>query len=400
MHRTFPLVLTILCAVPAWAREIAVANAKDIRAAMENAKAGDVIAIPPGEYDVGDALVAGKSGTKDEPITLRTRGDLGYAKLKITGRSDVGFRVLGKFWVLLGLHIEGNPAATMDLIQIDATRGGSDLRMTDCRVSCCKEYLFKASRNREKSPDNVVLEHCEWFNCPGTAIDLVAGDNWIISGNHVHDYGTDGATHYGIFLKGGGKHGLIEGNLVDGKGQRGTVGISFGGGLTGKQWLPLLADGKLAPEHADGICSNNIVVNTGDCAYHTNNGSNCKFYNNLAYRCGAGFQRQASYPPDPELVNNVFSGNIRGAGESRNNLTTADNAWFVAPDQNDFRLTSAGKTALAGKGQAIKDNPGDFFGRPRKTNDLGPVNADAAQSTCWTDLRQPDRAGQPLKKTP
>jgi len=180
--------------------------------------------------------------------------------------------------------------------------------MIDCRVSCCTEYLFKASRNREQGPDHVILDHCEWHDCPGTAIDLVAGDDWIIRGNYVHDYGKDGATHYGIFLKGGGRNGLIENNLVDGRGARGAVGISFGGGLTGKQWLPLVEGGKTAPEHTGGICRNNIVVNTGDCAYHTNNGSNCKFYNNLAYNCGAGFQRQASYPPDPVLINNGDSG--------------------------------------------------------------------------------------------
>ena len=382
------------------AGEITVGSSTDIRMAMVAAKPGDVISIPPGEYAMGEALVAGNSGTQDKPITLRTRGETGYAKLRITGKSDVGFRILGKFWVLHGLHIEGNPEATLDLIQIDATRGGGALRMTDCRVSCCKEYLFKASRNREQGSDDVILDHCEWFDCPGTAIDLVAGDHWIIRGNYVHDYGRDGATHYGIFLKGGGRNGLMENNLVDGNGSKGTVGISFGGGLTGKQWLPLADDGKLAPEHTGGICRNNIVVSTGDCAYHANNGSNCKFYNNLAYNCGAGFQRQASYPPDPALVNNVLSGSIRGPGESRSNLTAVDKAWFRAPDSNDFRLTDSGRAALAGKGQQLKDNPVDFFGQPRKANDLGPVNASATQSTRWVDRRLADRAAEPVRKSP
>jgi hypothetical protein len=37
----------------------------------------------------------------------------------------------------------------------------------------------------------------------------------------------------------------------------------------------------------------------------------------------------------------------------------------------------------------------DFFGQPRKTNDLGPVNALAAQSTAWADRRMPYQAIQP-----
>lgn len=383
---------------PSSVRDIKVNDAQGIRNAMKTAQAGDIISIQPGEYNMGEALVTGNSGSKDMPIILQTSGGHGYARLEITGSTDVGFRILSRFWVLRGLDIEGNPKATLDLIQIDATRGGGDLQMVDCRISRCREYLFKASRNRENAADNVILDHCEWFDCPETAIDLVAGDNWIIRGNYVHDYGKDGAAHYGIFLKGGGKNGLIEGNIVDGKGGKSTVGISFGGGLTGAKWLPLIEGGKLAPEHLDGICRNNIVVRTGDCAYHANNGSDCKFYNNLAYNCRAGFQRQASYPPDPTLINNIFSGGIRGAGESVNNLTNVETAWFVAADKNDFRLTATGKAALAGKGQALTDNPADFFGQPRKLNDLGPVNADAQESTVWVDRRMGGQATPPFSR--
>jgi hypothetical protein len=235
-----------------------------------------------------------------------------------------------------------------------------------------------------------ILGHdvVEVAEVPATAIDVVGSDHWVVRGNYIHDYGTDQAVHYGIFLKGGGQHGLIEGNLVDGKGGKGTVGISFGGGLTGKQWLPVRESGKTAPEHTGGICRNNIVVRTGDCAYHANNAADCKFYNNLAFACGAGFQRQGSDPPDPALINNLLSGSIRGAGEAENNLTKVNPAWFVAPAENDFRLSAAGKSALAGKGRELADNLVDFFGQARKSNDLGPVNSDAAASTAWVDRRK------------
>ena len=389
MRLTLLLTTSLLLATPALAKDIPAADPKSIRAAMQAAQPGDTIAIPPGDYDMGDALVAGVSGTKDLPITLRTAGETGYAKLKITGKTDVGFRILAKFWTLRGLHIQGANPAILDLIQIDGSRGGSDLTMVDCRISHCKEFLLKASRSREQASDNVLLDHCEWFDCPETAIDLVSGDNWIIRHNYVHDYGTDGAAHYAIFLKGGGKNGLIESNLVDAKKQKGTVGISFGGGLTGAKWLPLLDTGKVAPEHKDGICRNNIVVNTTDVAYHANNASNCKFYNNLAYNCRGGFQRQGGYAPDPAVINSVFSGSIHGAGESQNNVTKVDEAWFVAPEKNDFRLTDIGKAALAGNAQPLKNNPADFLSNPRPTPpDLGPLNATATQSPQWLDRRQ------------
>ena len=105
---------------------------------------------------------------------------------------------------------------------------------------------------------------------------------------------------------------------------------------------------------------------SGDCAYHSNNASGCQFLNNLAHNCGAGFQRQGSYPPDPALIANVFSGGMRGPGESKDNLTHVDKAWFVAPERYDFRLTPAGKAAVGSKG------PGGMSG---------------SESTAWVDRR-------------
>lgn len=381
-------VLVVCLAAVAQARTFDVDTAAGIREAMAKAQPGDVISIKPGDYDMGKSLSTGASGTRDKPIVMRTAGDKGYAKLKIK-QGTVGFRVVSKHWELRGLHIEGT-RDIMDLIQVDATRGGSDLLMVDCRISNCKEFLIKSSRSREVGSDNVVLDHCEWFDVPATAIDLVCGDHWVIRGNYVHDYGKSGNVHYGIFCKGGGKFGLIENNIVDGKGGKGTVGISFGGGLTGKQWLPLVPGetDKVAAEHFQGIARNNIVVNTGDCAYHTNNGQDCKFYNNLAFNCGAGYQRQASYPPDATLVNNVLSGRLQNPGQNRDNLTRCDKAWFVDAAKMDFRLSDAGRKELADKGTVVKDADKDFFGQPRKKPALGPVNADAKESTTWTDRRK------------
>jgi hypothetical protein len=197
-------------------------------------------------------------------------------------------------------------------------------------------------------------------------------------------------THYGIFLKGGGKNGIIEGCIVDGSAGKGTLGISFGGGLTGKQWLPMGADGKLGPEADGGIVRNNIVIKAADSSYHSNNGANCKFYNNLAWG-GDTFQRQASYPKDPVLVNNLIGGGVKGASENKNTLAPKKE-WFVNPDDGDFRLTDAGKAALAGKGAPVplEECPTDFFGTKRDPASpcLGPVLPDAKESTKWVDRRK------------
>jgi hypothetical protein len=216
----------------------------------------------------------------------------------------------------------------------------------------------------------------------------VSGDDWVIRNCYIHDYGKGGGVTYGVFLKGGGRNGVIESSLVDG-GKRGTtVGISFGGGLTGKQWLPT-RDGKIAAEHDGGIARNNVVVRTADVAYHSNNGANCRFYNNLAYGC-KGFQRQASYPKDPVLVNNAV-GKLSGADASSNhNVGPGEKAWFQDPDKYDFRLTAAGEAALVGKAVHVEENPLDMFGAKRDPGKpvLGPSPPGATQAAAWVDRRK------------
>lgn len=386
------ILIMMLAATAANAREIGVDSAQDIRSAIASARPGDTIIIKPGEYDMGSPIRIENSGQPDKPITLRADGDRGYAKLSITGNGSVGFRIQGSCWLFEGVHFEGN-AKTKDLIQVTGENGTENLKFVNCKMSKCSEFLIKASRSRESGAGNVILEHCEWFDSGHTALDLVSGDGWVVRNNYVHDYGKDGGVSYGIFLKGGGKNGLIEGNIVDGKSGKTTVGISFGGGSTGEQWMPLASGGKIAPEHTGGICRNNIVINTRDVAYHSFRAAKCLFANNLAINCGAGYQMQESYPPDPAVINNVLSGRIRG-GNEQNNLTSIDASWFVDPGQQDFRLTDKGIAAFGGKGKRLSENPVDFFGQKRGPGDassLGPVNAQASRSTQWRDARAGER---------
>lgn len=369
--------------------EIRAATPAAIRAALAAAKPGDTILVPPGVYDMGSEVSTGKDGTKDQPITLRCEGDKGYATLH--AKSQIAFRMKNRHWVFRGIHFQGDARSTEAVVFPDGPGGCSDVLITDCKMSTCNYYVMKASRSRDKGVNNMVIEFTELFDCAGTGFDLVCGDNWVLRRCYVHDYAkSPREASYGIFLKGGGKNGIVEGCIVDGKSKGTTLGISFGGGLTGAKWLPLGPNGKVGPEHDGGIARNNIVVNTTDSAYHTNNAANCKFYNNLAFNCRT-FQRQASYPKDPVLINNLIGGNVtKGASESKNNLTDVKKEWFVNPALNDFRLTDQGKTALVGKGLALPDNPTDFFGTKRDpaTPTLGPVLPDAKASTQWVDRRK------------
>jgi hypothetical protein len=338
---------------------------------------------------MGREVSTGRSGTKDKPITLACEGEKGYAKLK--AGSQIAFRVRSRFWVFRGIHFEGDARRTAATVFMDGPAGCGDIHIVDCKISGSGEHGMKSARTRRKAVDNVLIEFTELFDTGATGFDLVSGDNWILRRNYVHDFGRGGGVTYGIFLKGGGRKGIIEGNIVDGRRKATTLGISFGGGRTGKKWLPLVAGGKVAAEHDGGIARNNIVIAAADSSYHTNNGANCRFYNNLTWKCDT-FQRQAAYPKDPVLINNLIGGNTRrGASLSKNNLAPRKE-WFVAPDDCDFRLTDAGEAALVGKGAAVPagECPTDFFGAKRDPAKavIGPVLPGGAESTKWVDRRK------------
>lgn len=381
----------LLAALPAAGRDIKCDNAKEIAAALGSAGPGDTILVKPGEYDMGGQFSTGKSGTKDKPITLACDGKTGYAKLKSNGQ--IGFKIRSKHWIIRGIHIEGSTASTEATVFMDGPAGCEYILMTDCKISGSKQHGMKGARTRENAANNITVEHTELFDTAATGFDLVSGDNWVVRNNYVHDYGKGGGITYGIFLKGGGKNGIIDGNIVDAKRQATTVGISFGGGLTGHQWLPMV-NGKIGAEHDGGVAQNNIVLNTSDVAYHSNNGANCKFFNNLAWNCKS-FQRQASYPKDPVVSNNVIGGNTKnGASESADNMGPAKE-WFVNADEQDFRLTEAGEKALSGKGKPAPEVTTDFFGNKRDParHVLGPVLPGAKESTKWVDRRLAAAAG-------
>ena len=366
------------------AREYRVDSSKEIKDALAKAKPGDVISVKAGIYDLGGSFSTGNNGSESKPIHFRCAGEKDYAVLKTN--AVVGFRIKSKHWIISGIHVQGSEKKTQATVFMDGPGGCGNVTMTDCKISGSAVHGMKAARTREVGVDNIILDHVELFNTAKTGFDLVSGDNWLLKNCYVHDYGKVKGVSYGIFLKGGGSNGIIDGCFVDGKSSNTTVGISFGGGLTGKQWLPLI-NGKIAAEHDRGIARNNIVVNTKDVAFHSNNSANCGFYNNLAWNCKY-FQRQGSYPADPVLINNLLEGKYRGVSKESNNIKSLEKSWFNNADANDFRLTVKGVNALKGRAVKLKDCSEDMFGTKRSGQYTGPIQPGAKRTTFWIDRRK------------
>src|SRR5688572_7818742 len=82
------LLVGLSCPVVVSAKEIRVTSVEELRSAVDNAAAGDVIVVADGLYSLNEDIVVNKKGTKAHPIIIHTEH---FGGAEITG--DGGFRI-------------------------------------------------------------------------------------------------------------------------------------------------------------------------------------------------------------------------------------------------------------------------------------------------------------------
>ncbi|MEM6334637.1 MAG: polysaccharide lyase 6 family protein [Planctomycetota bacterium] len=103
---------------PAAAAEIVVRSARQIEAAMADAKPGDVLIMADGTW-TDQAIVFAGHGTPDAPITLRTKTT---GKVILTGASSLS--ISGTWLVVDGLHFkDGTPGESNHVIRFNGPLG-------------------------------------------------------------------------------------------------------------------------------------------------------------------------------------------------------------------------------------------------------------------------------------
>ena len=264
-----------------------VSDVEQAREAFAGALAGDTITFAPGVYRVRK-LEARRPGVKGAPIVVRA-AQPGSVTIEIDGAE--GFLVAAPYWRFENLTIRGACAVQAHCEHaFHVTGRGQGFAALNNTISDFNAH-FKINGDRHGFPDDGVIVQNSLSNGtvrktskPVTPIDLVAASGWVVRGNLITDFvkaSGDGIS-YGAFAKGAATDTLFERNVIvcehllrGHPGQR--VGLSFGGGGTGK---PYCRDGRCDVEHARGTMRANLVASCSDAGIYVNRGADSRILDN------------------------------------------------------------------------------------------------------------------------
>jgi len=380
-----------------------VGNAKELLRAIKNVAPGDVISLLPGRYHLsGRSIPITIPGSSIKPIYLRSPR-LGDAILEMDTLE--GFHVTAPFWVFENLEIHGSCAKdthcehAFHVVGKGASFTLRNSKLLDFNASI-KVNGYKDD-NGGHYPDNGLLEYNLFANTrarktenPVTLLNINSVNNWMVRANFIADFAKNGSNHtsYGAFMKGGGRDGVFERNLVICENRlspdRGIrIGLSFGGGGTGAEFC---RNGDCSSEHSNGIMRNNVILNCSrDVGIYINKGSNSQIYSNLLHNT---LGIDVRFPTSSATVkNNIISGRVKardgGIVHAQNNIIDRHcmgqhrshcsfDEIYAAPDEADLRLNSI-TGSIWEKGEWVEGVEGvvdDFCGNTRtRPTDIGPI---------------------------
>lgn len=265
-----------------------VMDVDEARLAFAQALAGDTITFAPGVYRVRGKIEARRPGVKGAPVVVRAARP---GSVTIEFDSAEGFVVAAPFWRFENLAIRGIckvPEYCEHAFHV--TGSGHGFAAVNNTISDFNAH-FKINGDRGGFPDDGLIANNSLSNGavrkttrPVTPIDLVAASGWNVRGNLITDFikaGGDGVS-YGAFAKGAATGTVFEGNVIvcehllrGHPGQR--VGLSFGGGGTGK---PYCRDGRCSAEHEGGTMRANLVASCSDAGIYVNRGADSRILDN------------------------------------------------------------------------------------------------------------------------
>lgn len=339
---------------PAPAPSYNVTSVSGLIQAIQNARAGQVIRIAPGTYRINQMLNVTNAGTSASPILVTATP--GTVVLEMNTLE--GFRVSQPYWIFENLTIRGVCAVDNNCEHaFHVVRGA---RGTVIRNNRLENFNAQIKVNGEAGlwPDFGLVQYNTITNTrarntdnPVALIDLVGANRWRYADNVISNFinlGGNGVS-YGAFHKGASQQGRIERNLIvctdPMKYYPGArVGMSFGGGTTGK---PYCRDLACKYEHDQGVAVNNVIAHCNDSAIDVNRSSNIALtHNTLIDTIGIDLRDR---PASAKVYGNMLEGRINARGgaiylDLRANFIGSLANVFMDPANLDLRFRNAPAT--------------------------------------------------------
>jgi hypothetical protein len=268
---------------------VLVANPDELRAAIGNARPGEVITLLPGTYRFfGRAIDANRPGRADAPVTVRAAQP---GSVRVEFDQQEGFRVSAPWWRFENLAVHGVcQTDTYCEHAFHVVGAGRHFASVNNTIADFNAH-FKINGDGDDFPDDGLIESNTLYNTharqtgnPVVPIDLVAASRWTIRANVIKDFVKleGNQVSYGAFAKGAGSANVFERNLVwcedklrGHPGQR--VGLSLGGGGTGYEYC---RDRKCITEQQGGAVRANLIVACSDVGIYLNSASDSRVADN------------------------------------------------------------------------------------------------------------------------
>lgn len=351
-----------------------VASVSEMVQAMRQARPGEIIEIQPGTYRLTSPLKTAAGGSAELPVTLRASLP-GSVTLEI--KSTEGMVISQPYWIIENLTVRG--VCTEDSQcehAMHVVGDGHHVIIRNNRIEDFNAHI-KVNGLAGRWPDHGLIRFNTLSNSrprrthlPVTPIDIVGASHWQVADNLISRFimGEGSQISYGVFMKGAGAHGRIERNLVictpENISQPGArVGISMGGGGTGKQYC---RDGICAAEHSEGVVAHNIVAHCNDFGIDVNASDRITVgFNTLINTSGIDVRYAANAT---RVVGNLLEGRIRARHgsvvDAQMNEIAPMARYFEAPDRLHLRWLRLPETIPSA------DLGYDFCNQPRGAGTL------------------------------